>query len=99
MYRHRAAAACGCAGGHYRVATRRLQPEADGRSRARQRNADGRGADASVCYRKTLYLDPRHYEALTHLATLLELQGDHAGAHLLSERAARANSVRIAHNR
>ena len=62
-------------------------------------DADGRGADASVCYRKTLYLDPRHYEALTHLATLLELQGDHAGAHLLSERAARANSVRIVHNR
>ena len=48
MYRHRAAAACGCAGGHYRVATRRLQPEADGRSRARQRNADGRGAEIKL---------------------------------------------------
>jgi chemotaxis protein methyltransferase WspC len=62
-------------------------------------DADGREADASICYRKTLYLDPRHYEALTHLATLLELQGDHAGAHLLSERAARANVVRVANNR
>ncbi len=59
---------------------------------------DGR-PDASLCYRKTLYLDPRHYEALTHLATLLELQGDHAGARLLSERAARANVVRVAPDR
>ncbi len=62
-------------------------------------DADGRAADASLCYRKTLYLDPRHYEALTHLATLLELQGDHAGARLLSERAARANVVRVAPDR
>jgi chemotaxis protein methyltransferase WspC len=58
-------------------------------------DADGRPADASICYRKTLYLDPKHYEALTHLATLLALQGDHTGAHLLNERAARANVVRI----
>jgi chemotaxis protein methyltransferase WspC len=59
-------------------------------------DADGRPADASICYRKTLYLDPKHYEALTHLATLLALQGDHSGAHLLNERAARANVVRVA---
>jgi chemotaxis protein methyltransferase WspC len=58
-------------------------------------DADGRPADASICYRKTLYLDPRHYEALTHLATLLALQGDHTGAHLLSERAVRVSPARI----
>ncbi len=62
-------------------------------------DADGRPADASTCYRKTLYLDPRHYEALTHLATLLALQGDHAGAHLLSERAVRVSPARTSSTR
>ncbi|CAM2144542.1 putative biofilm formation methyltransferase WspC [Pararobbsia alpina] len=58
-------------------------------------DADGRAADAMGLYRKTLYLDPAHYEALTHLATLLESQGDVAGAHRLTERAARANTLRV----
>lgn len=43
-------------------------------------------------YRKVLYLDPRHAEALTHLAALLEQQGDHAGAGLLRARLERAKS-------
>ncbi|MFL9917884.1 chemotaxis protein CheR [Paraburkholderia fungorum] len=44
-------------------------------------------------YRKALYLDPRHTEALAHLATLLELQGDRNGARLLMERASRAQGA------
>ncbi|MGQ7940073.1 CheR family methyltransferase [Paraburkholderia sp. D1E] len=44
-------------------------------------------------YRKALYLDPQHVEALAHLATLLELEGDRNGARLLMERASRAQGV------
>jgi chemotaxis protein methyltransferase WspC len=44
-------------------------------------------------YRKALYLDPQHAEALAHLATLLELEGDRAGARLLMQRASRAQGV------
>lgn len=58
-------------------------------------DADGRRDDAADFYRKALYLDPAHYEALTHLATLLESQGDRDGANRLTERAARANSLRL----
>ena len=52
-------------------------------------DASGRAADAGTYYRKALYLEPRHHEALTHLGALLDLQGDHVGARLLNERAAR----------
>lgn len=58
-------------------------------------DADARTDEAAAFYRKTLYLDPAHYEALTHLATLLDMQGDRAGAHRLTQRAARANTVRV----
>jgi chemotaxis protein methyltransferase WspC len=44
-------------------------------------------------YRKALYLDPQHVEALAHLATLLELEGDRAGARLLMQRASRAQGA------
>ncbi|MFM0205524.1 chemotaxis protein CheR [Paraburkholderia fungorum] len=44
-------------------------------------------------YRKALYLDPQHTEALAHLATLLELEGDRNGARLLMERASRAQGA------
>ncbi|MGE8058302.1 CheR family methyltransferase [Pseudomonas sp. NPDC089547] len=40
-------------------------------------------------YRKALYLEPQHAEALVHLAALLAAQGDLAGARRLQERAAR----------
>ncbi len=40
-------------------------------------------------YRKALYLDPQHHEALVHLAALLASQGDSTGARRLQERAAR----------
>jgi chemotaxis protein methyltransferase WspC len=53
-------------------------------------DARGRGDDAGDYYRKTLYLEPNHYEALTHLAALLEMTGDKAGAERLTRRAERA---------
>ncbi len=52
-------------------------------------DARGRRADASDFYRKTLYLDPAHYEALTHLAALLDMGGDAVGARQLMLRAQR----------
>jgi chemotaxis protein methyltransferase WspC len=55
-------------------------------------DARGRTADASDYYRKTLYLEPAHYEALTHLAALLDMTGDSAGAQQLMRRAQRAAS-------
>lgn len=53
-------------------------------------DARGRGADAGDYYRKALYLEPDHYEALTHLAALLQMTGDAAGAERLTRRAERA---------
>ncbi|HVE11710.1 MAG TPA: CheR family methyltransferase [Paraburkholderia sp.] len=53
-------------------------------------DAQGRGADAGDYYRKALYLQPDHYEALTHLAALLEMNGDSAGAERFARRAQRA---------
>jgi chemotaxis protein methyltransferase WspC len=57
-------------------------------------DARGRSADAGDYYRKTLYLEPGHYEALTHLAALLEMTGDTAGAGRLTRRAERAAQAR-----
>lgn len=53
-------------------------------------DAQGRAAFALEHYRKALYLEPGHYEALTHLAALLEVQGDADGARRLMRRAERA---------
>ncbi|MBV8271565.1 MAG: chemotaxis protein CheW [Cupriavidus sp.] len=58
-------------------------------------DASGRTADAHVAYRKAVYLDPGHEEALYHLAALLDSGGDAAGAHRLRERAQR--HARISH--
>ncbi len=49
----------------------------------------GSTLEAQGFYRKALYLDPQHGEALMHLAALLQSQGDTAGARRLQERAAR----------
>ncbi len=54
-------------------------------------DAQGEAALALGHYRKALYLEPGHYEALTHLATLLEVQGDADGARRLMRRAERAS--------
>lgn len=51
----------------------------------------GNAMEAQGFYRKALYLEPQHPEALVHLATLLASQGDVAGAQRLQERAARSS--------
>jgi len=50
----------------------------------------GLSLEAQGFYRKALYLEPQHPEALMHLAALLQAQGDTAGARRLQERAARS---------
>jgi len=52
-------------------------------------DTSGDTADAISQYRKALYLEPQHPEALAHLAALLASQGDAVGARRLQERAAR----------
>jgi chemotaxis protein methyltransferase WspC len=49
----------------------------------------GNTLEAQGFYRKALYLQPQHPEALAHLAMLLAAQGDAAGARRLQDRAAR----------
>lgn len=49
----------------------------------------GQANAAQDFYRKALYLDPQHAEALAHLAALLAARGDLAGARRLQERASR----------
>ncbi|QXI29643.1 CheR family methyltransferase [Pseudomonas vanderleydeniana] len=46
--------------------------------------------EAQGFYRKALYLEPQHPEALAQLAALLAAQGDLAGARRLQDRAARS---------
>ncbi|TKC85885.1 tetratricopeptide repeat protein [Trinickia terrae] len=53
-------------------------------------DAQNRGDEAHDHYRKALYLEPTHYEALTHLAALLDMMGDTAGAERLMRRVERA---------
>ncbi|WP_390623813.1 tetratricopeptide repeat protein [Pseudomonas tumuqii] len=51
-------------------------------------DAGGKPGEAQKFYRKALYLQPQHPEALSHLATLLVAQGDLAAARRLQVRAA-----------
>ena len=55
-------------------------------------DATGRQQEAEQYFRKAIYLDPQHHEALVHLAFLLEKQGDAAGARRLHQRAKRLNT-------
>ncbi|WP_350600677.1 CheR family methyltransferase [Pseudomonas sp. 65/3-MNA-CIBAN-0223] len=50
----------------------------------------GSALEAQGFYRKALYLEPQHPDALMHLAVLLQSQGDTAGARRLQDRAARS---------
>lgn len=50
------------------------------------RHAAGNAKDAMPYFRKALYLDPNHYEAMMHLALLLEKQGDVTGAQAMQRR-------------
>jgi chemotaxis protein methyltransferase WspC len=52
-------------------------------------DAAGRVREAAEHYRKALYLDPQHSEALVHLAVTLQKEGDARGAERLFERANR----------
>jgi chemotaxis protein methyltransferase WspC len=52
-------------------------------------DATGKHSEATDAYRKALYLNPNHYEALVHLALLLESQKDVSGAQALNARARR----------
>jgi len=56
---------------------------------ALMRDAVGNQPDAAEFYRKTLYLDPNHHEALVHFSVLLEKQGDRVRAKVLDDRARR----------
>lgn len=60
------------------------------------RDATGNHAEATDYYRKALYLDPDHHEALIHLAFLMEKEGSPAGAQALRERARRVEQKRKA---
>lgn len=53
-------------------------------------DAADRKQAAADCYRKALYLEPAHADAMTHLAALLQVQGDFASARLLQQRARRS---------
>jgi chemotaxis protein methyltransferase WspC len=53
------------------------------------RDAIGDRAGASAFYRKVIYLEPEHGEALMHLALMTETEGDTAAAERLRERARR----------
>ena len=54
-------------------------------------DAQGEQSEARGFYKRALYLDPGHGEALTHLAAVLGLEGDRAGSQLLLARAERAS--------
>jgi chemotaxis protein methyltransferase WspC len=55
-------------------------------------DARGNPSAAAQYYRKALYLEPDHHEALNHLALLLKKQGDAAGAKLLGDRMRRLDA-------
>jgi len=57
-------------------------------------DAAGDHAAAAEYYRKTLYLEPDHHEALTHLALLLDRKGDAFGARRMRDRAQRIDARR-----
>ncbi|WP_434641551.1 CheR family methyltransferase [Achromobacter piechaudii] len=57
-------------------------------------DAAGDAHQAQASYRKALYLDPTHREALLHLAALIASAGDMEGARRLQARAARQEARR-----
>lgn len=52
-------------------------------------DASHRMEEAAACYRKALYIDPQHHDALLHASLLAEKLGDAATARSLRERARR----------
>ncbi|NIA01215.1 MAG: methyltransferase [Planctomycetia bacterium] len=58
------------------------------------REAAGNVGEAEQMFRNSIYLDPDHYESLTHLSILSRQQGDSDSAQRFRERAARAQQRR-----
>ena len=58
-------------------------------------DAAGHHLEAREHYRKALYLDPDHTEALVHLAALLEMHGDASGARRMNDRARRVTKKHL----
>jgi chemotaxis protein methyltransferase WspC len=56
------------------------------------REAEGNTRDAEQMFRKAVYLEPNHYEALVHLSVICDRTGDAHTARCLLERAARARA-------
>ncbi|APD13273.1 CheR family methyltransferase [Pandoraea pulmonicola] len=56
-------------------------------------DARGDAQGAMIHYRRALYLEPNHYEALVHCAAQLDARGDAAGARRLLDRAERVRPV------
>jgi chemotaxis protein methyltransferase WspC len=56
-------------------------------------DAAGQMRKAAEHYRKALYLDPQHHEALVHLAVALQKEGDVRGAQRLFDRANRQSAL------
>jgi len=54
-------------------------------------DAEGDKEQSEQYLRKTLYLDPDHYEALTHMARLMENNGDHKSSLMFKRRAERVH--------
>jgi len=54
------------------------------------REAAGNAAEAERMFRKVIYLNPDHYEALAHLSVICKQQGDTDDAQRFHERATRA---------
>lgn len=52
--------------------------------------ASGNNEQAQKFYKKSLYLNPKHYETLIHLSLIVEREGDITGSTRLKERAERA---------
>ncbi|MDB6036420.1 MAG: chemotaxis protein CheR [Verrucomicrobiales bacterium] len=57
------------------------------------KDGGGKSREANEYYRKTIYLEPNHYEALMHLALLTEKAGDPRGAKVFKERAIRIKAT------
>lgn len=55
-------------------------------------SAQNQSADAEQAFRKALYLDPDHYEALIHLSLLLDKKGETHTSSLLKKRVVKTKS-------
>jgi chemotaxis protein methyltransferase WspC len=57
------------------------------------RDASGNASDAETFYRKAIYLDPGHREALVHLALLMDREGRPDDAQVLRTRVRRLEAA------